>query len=46
MGEVEKLSNPRLRGEELREYPAGFWRYRIGSYLVMCNIKDGSDLSL
>jgi mRNA interferase RelE/StbE len=44
MAEVETLNDPRSRGEELHENLAGFWRYRIGSYRVICDIQDDNDI--
>ena len=39
--EIEKLDNPRLRGKELKGNLRSFWRYRVGDYRVICEIKDG-----
>ena len=33
--------NPRLHGKGLVENRSGQWRYRIGDYRVICEIKDG-----
>lgn len=37
---VEESENPRLHGKGLIENRAGQWRYRIGDYRVICEIKD------
>lgn len=37
---VEGSENPRLHGKGLIENRAGQWRYRIGNYRVICEIKD------
>lgn len=37
---VEGCENPRLHGKGLIENRAGQWRYRIGDYRVICEIKD------
>ena len=37
---VEVCKNPRHLGEPLRGEHAGFWRYRIGDYRVLCDILD------
>lgn len=38
--EIEQLENPRSRGHALSANLAGFWRYRIGDYRLICEIKD------
>lgn len=40
MDEVEKLNNPRLRGKRLVGNLLGLWRYRVGAYRILCDIKD------
>ncbi|MBE0502427.1 MAG: type II toxin-antitoxin system RelE/ParE family toxin [Desulfuromonadales bacterium] len=37
---IEGCKNPRHFGEPLRGEMAGFWRYRIGDYRVICEIQD------
>ncbi len=43
---IEGCKNPRHFGEPLKGDRAGFWRYRIGSYRVLCDIKDEQVLVL
>ena len=38
-------SDPRLHGKGLTANRAGQWRYRIGDYRLICEIKD-NDLSI
>jgi len=33
--------NPRRFGKSLRADLAGLWRYRVGDYRILCQIKDG-----
>ena len=40
LDEVTTLDNPRSRGKILTGNWAGMWRYRVGSYRVICDIKD------
>lgn len=35
-----ECSNPRERGEPLRANLSGFWKYRVGSYRLLCQIID------
>lgn len=37
---VQALENPKLLGKPLRGELTGFWRYRVDSYRVICEIKD------
>lgn len=37
---IEGCKNPRHFGEPLKGTHAGFWRYRIGPYRVLCDIRD------
>ena len=37
---IEGCKNPRHFGEPLKGDFAGFWRYRIGNYRVICEIND------
>ncbi len=41
---VAQLENPRLRGEPMRWDWAGAWRYRVGSYRIICEITDDENL--
>ena len=40
MDEVQKLDNPRARGHALTGQLSGLWRYRVGDWRVICQIKD------
>ena len=37
---IEGCENPRIHGKGLVENKSGQWRYRIGYYRVICEIKD------
>lgn len=37
---LEGCKNPRHFGEPLKGNKSGLWRYRIGDYRVICEIKD------
>ena len=37
---IEGCKNPRHFGQPLKWDHAGFWRYRIGAYRVICEIED------
>ena len=37
---IEGCKNPRHFGEPLKGDRVGFWRYRIGNYRVLCDIRD------
>ena len=37
---IEGTENPRLHGKALVENRTGQWRYRIGDYRIICEIKD------
>ena len=37
---IDGCSNPRLHGKALVGSRAGQWRYRIGDYRVICEIRD------
>ena len=43
---IEGCKNPRHFGEPLKGDRAGFWRYRIGNYRVLCDIQDENVLVL
>lgn len=38
--------NPRRLGKALRGEQAGFWRYRVGDYRVICRIEDDASTVL
>lgn len=35
-----ELGNPRERGKPLVGNLLGFWRYRVGDYIILCKIID------
>ncbi|MFT4295324.1 MAG: type II toxin-antitoxin system RelE/ParE family toxin [Micropruina sp.] len=37
---VASLDDPRSRGKGLTAGLAGLWRYRVGDYRVICDIRD------
>lgn len=37
---LEKATNPRNLGKALTGNLGVFWRYRVGSYRIICEIKD------
>jgi len=37
---IENCKNPRHFGEALRGDLAGLWRYRVGDYRIVCQIRD------
>lgn len=37
---IEACKNPRHFGEPLKGGRAGLWRYRVGDYRVVCQIRD------
>jgi mRNA interferase RelE/StbE len=37
---IEGCKNPRHFGEPLKGGHAGLWRYRVGAYRVLCDIRD------
>lgn len=37
---VVRTGDPRVRGKALTGQLAGLWRYRIGEYRVICDIRD------
>lgn len=37
---IAGIENPRSMGKALTGPLGGFWRYRIGNCLVICNIRD------
>jgi mRNA interferase RelE/StbE len=44
--DLEKLPNPRLRGEPLTGNLSNFWKYRIGKYRLICRLQDDELLVL
>jgi mRNA interferase RelE/StbE len=40
LDEVGALDDPRARGKGLTGDRAGIWRYRIGDYRALCEIRD------
>mgnify|MGYP004557491227 CR=1 FL=1 len=40
MDAIEKLENPRLRGKSLVGNLLGIWRYRVGTYRILCKFFD------
>ena len=38
---VASLDDPRTRGKGLSGTLAGLWRYRVGDYRIICDIRDG-----
>ena len=38
---VQNTDNPRATGKALQGQFAGYWRYRVGDYRLICQIKDG-----
>ena len=38
--ELEKMKDPRTKGKGLKSNLAGLWRYRIGDYRMICEIRD------
>lgn len=41
LDEVGALDDPRSRGRALVGDRAGLWRYRVGDYRVLCELRDG-----
>lgn len=37
---LEGCENPRMKGKGLTADKSGEWRYRIGSYRMICDIRD------
>ena len=40
INQLTELDNPRKLGKALQGKYVGFWRYRIGDYRIICEIKD------
>lgn len=43
---VDGCENPRIHGKGLTENKSGQWRYRIGDYRAICEIKDNEIIVL
>lgn len=37
---IEGCENPRAHGKPLKGDKKGVWRYRVGNYRVLCDIRD------
>lgn len=37
---IDGCANPRIHGESLKQNLAGYWRYRIGKYRILCELVD------
>ena len=40
MDEIGLLENPHSLGKALVENMRGYWRYRVGDYLIICEIRE------
>lgn len=38
--ELEEIKDPRTRGKGLTSNLAGLWRYRVGDWRLICEIKE------
>lgn len=43
---VSQLDNPRSKGKALKGELTGYWHYRVGNYLVICDTMDSELLIL
>lgn len=43
---VAAQTDPRKLGKALRGEQKGYWRYRVGDYRVICDLRDGELLVL
>jgi len=43
---IQNTLNPRSTGKALQGQLAGYWRYRVGDYRIICQIKDDELLIL
>ena len=43
---VEGVADPRRFGKGLKSDLLGLWRYRVGDYRILCQIRDGDLLVL
>lgn len=39
---IEPLNNPRQLGKPLKGQHAELWRYRVGNYRIVCELRDES----
>jgi mRNA interferase RelE/StbE len=39
---IAELENPRSSGKALTGPLGGLWRYRVGDYRVICEVRDGA----
>lgn len=37
---LQSLPDPRIKGKALSSTMAGLWRYRVGDYRLICEIRD------
>lgn len=44
--EIAALDDPRSRGKALVGDKKGLWRYRVGDYRILCEVKDGDFIIL
>ena len=45
-GRITPLEDPRSTGKALVGVLGGLWRYRVGDYRVICEIRDGALVTL
>jgi mRNA interferase RelE/StbE len=45
-GRIAPLEDPRSTGKALVGVLGGLWRYRVGDYRVICEIRDGALVTL
>lgn len=43
---IENCENPRIHGKGLVENKSGQWRYRVGDYRIICEIRDNEVIVL
>ena len=43
---LENCENPRIKGKGLTANRSGEWRYRVGDYCIICDIRDNKLLIL
>ena len=46
MGKLETSANPRTQGKSLTGGLKGLWRYRVGNYRLICEIKNAECIVL
>lgn len=42
--QIKRLDNPRMIGKNLRGKLKNYWRYRVGDYRIICEIRDNEIL--